>query len=38
MEKFNVEQETENIIKFIKDYYKKNKLGGSCYWYKRRQR
>ena len=28
MEKFNVEQETENIIKFIKDYYKKNKLGG----------
>ena len=26
---FNAKQETENIVKFIRDYYKKNKLGGA---------
>jgi len=28
MKKFNVEYETNNIINFIRDYYKKNNLGG----------
>lgn len=28
MKKFNAEYETNNIIKFIRDYYKENKLGG----------
>lgn len=29
MKKFNVEKETKNVIEFIKDYYKKNNLGGA---------
>lgn len=29
MKDFNVQKETENIIKFIKDYYEKNNLGGA---------
>lgn len=29
MKKFNAEKETENIINFIKDYYKNNNLGGA---------
>ena len=28
MKKFNAEYDTNNIIKFIRDYYKENKLGG----------
>lgn len=28
MKEFNVKKETENIIKFIRNYYKKNNLGG----------
>ena len=27
--KFNAKEETENVIKFIQDYYKKNNLGGA---------
>ena len=29
MEKFNVKQETENVIKFVREYYSKNNLGGA---------
>mgnify|MGYP003311194165 CR=1 FL=1 len=29
MKVFNAQKETENIIKFIRDYYEKNNLGGA---------
>lgn len=29
MKEFNVEKETKNVIEFIRDYYKKNNLGGA---------
>ena len=28
MEKFNAEKEAKKVIEFIRDYYKKNNLGG----------
>ena len=31
MKNFNAEKEVNNIINFIRDYYKENNLGGSCF-------